>query len=551
MKYRQTCTRAAAITLVAVLGMAVAQAADGGRTAPLFDDLGTHHVPVTTTVSQAQRYFDQGVILAYGFNHAEAVRSFREAQRLDPTCAMCFWGEALALGPNINKPMDPADAPQAVAAVKQAERLAGPTTPREQALIAALGRRYVDPAPADRSALDRAYADALAAVVADHPDDLDAATFYAEALMDLMPWAYYTETGEAKPQTEQVTSILEGILARNPDHPGAIHLYIHAVEASATPERAVAGADRLGDLVPGSGHLVHMPSHIYLRVGRYHDATRANERASKADESYINQCRVQGFYPALYYPHNIHFIWYTASLEGRSAVAIEAARKLADNVPVDLIADIPLIEQFLVVPLFGHIRFARWDDVLAEVQPRAEHRFATGMWHAARGIAYSAKGLQDEAEAERAAFVAAAAAYGPDAYEKYGYPADVLQRIAGQLLDAGIAGNNGDDAALITALEQAVALEDGLPYMEPPYWFFPNRPLLGAALLARGRAVEAEAVFRRDLEKVPHNGWSLDGLAASLAAQGRAAEASAVRAQFDVAWQRADVTLGKTGIQPY
>lgn len=550
MRFRQTGARAAALTLVVLASVAVAQAAGDGKTAPLFDDLGSHHVPITTAAAQAQRYFDQGIILAYGFNHAEAVRSFREAQRLDPKCAMCFWGEALALGPNINKPMDPADVPQAVAAVTQAQAQAAHTTPREQALIAALGRRYVDPAPSDRTALDQAYADALATVVAEHPDDLDAATFYAEALMDLMPWAYYTETGEAKPLTEKVTSILEGILARNPDHPGAIHLYIHAVEASSTPERAVAGADRLGDLVPGSGHLVHMPSHIYLRVGRYHDATRANERAAKADESYINQCRVQGFYPALYYPHNIHFIWYTASLEGRSAVAIEAARKLADNVPVDLIADIPLIEQFLVVPQYGHIRFARWDDVLAEPKPRAEHRFATGMWHAARGIAYAAKGMHDEAVAERAAFTAAAAAYGPDAYEKYGYPADVLQNIAGQLLEAGIAGNAGDDASLIAALERAVALEDGLPYMEPPYWFFPNRPLLGAALLARGRATEAEAVFRRDLELVPHNGWSLDGLAASLEAQDRGAEADAVRAQFDRAWQRADVTLGKAGIQP-
>ncbi|MEQ8660523.1 MAG: hypothetical protein RLW62_06870 [Gammaproteobacteria bacterium] len=521
-------------------------AGQDGRTAPLFDDLGDHHVPITTAVPLAQRYFDQALMLAWGFNHAESVRSFREAQRLDPACAMCFWGEAFALGPNINKPMDPADVPAAWAAVQQAQALAARASPREQALIAALAQRYGAVAVDDRAPLDQAFADAMATVAAAYPDDLDVLTFYAEALMDTMPWAYYEEDGTPKPLTGTLTATLETVLANNPAHPGAIHLYIHAVEASSTPERAEDGADRLADLVPGSGHLVHMPSHIYLRVGRYHDATLTNERAAKADESYINQCRAQGFYPALYYPHNIHFLWYTASLEGRSEMAIAAARKLADNVPKDLIGDIPLIEQFLAVPMFGLIRFARWDAVLAEPQPREDHRFATAMWHAARGIARAARGEREQAETERAAYREGASVYDADAYATYGYPADVLLGIAGHVLDATIAHLDGDADKLVAELEAAVAAEDALPYMEPPYWFFPNRHLLGAALLELGRPAEAEAVYRRNLEKVRRNGWALDGLAQSLVAQGRHDEAAAVRAEFAAVWPHADVTLGQT-----
>ncbi len=456
---------------------------------------------------------------------------------------MCFWGEAWALGPNINKPMDPADVPAARAAIDRALQLAAAAGPLEQALIGAMDKRYLAGAPEDRAPLDLAFADAMAAVVAQHPDSLDAATLYAEAVMDTMPWAYYEEDGSAKPATIAAVGALERVLAANPDHPGAIHFYIHAVESSATPERAEAAADRLADLVPGAGHLVHMPAHIYLRVGRYHDGTLANERASLADESYINQCRAQGFYPALYYPHNIHFLWYTASLEGRSAVAVAAARKLADNVPQDLIGDIPLIEQFLAVPLYGLIRFARWEDVLAEPEPREDHRFARGMWHAARGIAFAALGRADEARQAQAAWRSAAAAYGPDAYETWGYPADVLLSIAGHALTAALADAGGDDEAVFAALEAAVALEDGLPYMEPPYWFFPTRHLLGAALLERGQWARAEAVYRADLEKVRNNGWALHGLATALQAQGRTEAAAQARARFEAAWPHADVRL--------
>ncbi len=537
-----------AAALYLAFASSVAAATPAPPEAPLFDDIGDHHAPITTTAALAQTYFNQGLTLSYGFNHAEAVRSFRAAQQADPQCAMCYWGEAYALGPNINKPMDPADQPAAWAAAAKAQSLAARVTPREQAYIAAMQLRYSPTAVTERRPLDQAYADAMGKFVQQFPADLDGGAIYAEALMNLMPWAYYNPDGSAKALTDTVVALLESILARNADHIGAIHFYIHIVEASDTPERAEAGADRLAGLAPGVGHLVHMPAHIYLRVGRYHDATVANERAALADESYINQCRAQGFYPALYYPHNIHFGWYTASIEGRSAVAIAAARKLADNVPIDLIAGIPLIEQFLAVPMFGLIRFARWDEVLAEAQPRAGHFFATAMWHAARGIAEAAKGLPEAALASRSAYQNSAAHYGPDAYERFGFPADTLLAIAGHVLNAAIAADAGDHATHISELESAVRIEDALPYMEPPYWFFPNRHLLGAALLKLERGADAEAVFRADLERHPRNGWALHGLAASLAQQGKAAESQSVFAEFEKTWQHADISLGNDGL---
>lgn len=538
--------------LVALLVLMAARldAAEPSRPpAPLFDDIGSHHAEISTQVETAQQYFDQGLTLTYGFNHAEAVRSFKAAQSADPTCAMCYWGEAFALGPNINKPMDDADVPQAYAAAQKALSLAGNASPREQAYINALVARYARQPVSDRRPLDQAFADAMAEVAKAYPDDLDAASLTAEAMMDLMPWDYYTSDGVAKPLTNTVTALLESILAKNPDHPGAIHLYIHAVEASDTPERAEAGADRLGELVPGVGHLVHMPSHIYLRVGRYHDATLVNQRAAEADESYINQCRAQGFYPALYYPHNLHFLWYTASLEGRSEIAIPAGRKLADNVPQDLIAGIPLLEQFLAVPMYGLVRFGRWDEVLAEPKPRAKHAFATAMWHATRGMAQAHKGHRHAAAMSRKAFQDAAAVYGPGSAATQGYPADLLLRIAGHVLNSAIAAELGNDQEIIDELEAAVAIEDQLPYMEPPYWFFPNRHLLGSALLKLGRASEAEAVYRADLKHVPDNGWSLHGLAASLKAQGKHDEAGKVREQLAVAWERADIVVGANGVR--
>jgi tetratricopeptide (TPR) repeat protein len=516
-----------------------------GATAPLFNDLGPHRRAVTTSSDLAQRYFNQGLVLTYGFNHAEAARSFREAQRLDPSCAMCFWGEAYALGPNINKPMDPADNTRAWVVVQGALRTAAAhATPVEKALIEALAQRYTEKAPADRSDLDRAYADAMRRVARAYPDDADVQALFAEALMDTMPWDYYTAQGEPKPETQEAIAALERALEIDPHHPGAIHYYIHAVEASHTPERAEAPADRLRNLVPGAGHLVHMPSHIYLRVGRYHDASEANVRAAGADETYINQCRAQGFYPAAYYPHNIDFLQSSAGFEGRSAVAIDAARKLRGSLAEGAVEQFPTAEEYLPRYLYTLARFGRWEEILAEPRPDPKLRYLTGAWHYVRGLALAATGRVDAAQAELERV--RALRDEPGASELYflsgATPAQLLD-IAAAVLEGRIAGARGDWASALAPLERAVALQDALPYTEPPSWYFPNREALGHALLQAGRPADAEAVFRTQLEKTPRNGWSLFGLAQSLRAQGKTEEAALVEDRFREAWKLADVSL--------
>jgi len=515
------------------------------RPAPLFEDLGSYHHPITTDSDLAQKYFDQGLILAYGFNHAEAERSFRAATEVDPSCAMCFWGVALALGPNINKPMASEDAPAAYEAAQRALELAPGASPREQAYVQALAQRYAAEAPADRAPLDRAYADAMAEAASTYPDDLDLATLYAEALMDLQPWDYWDAAGKPKGSADQIVAVLEQVLAAAPNHPGALHLYIHAVEASSDPQRGEVAADRLGDLVPGAGHLVHMPAHIYLRIGRYADASEANVRAAAADESYITQCNVQGFYPALYYPHNIHFLWLTASIEGRYNLALESARKLSAAVTEEQVRQYPEIEWYLPTPLFTLARFERWDDILVEPAPPADFSYNTAVWHYARGLAYAAKGNVEAARSELAAIDAiletpAVRDYVPAPGQP---PTKHLIEIAENILTASVAEATKQRAATIAALQTAVRLQDALPYMEPPYWYYPVRQSLGAAYLRFGEPRKAEAVFRRDLEEHPDNGWSLFGLAASLDAQGRSREAAEVHAQFEEAWRNADTRL--------
>ena len=515
-----------------------------GASAPLFNDLGDHHRAVSTRSELAQRYFDQGLVLTYGFNHAEAARSFREAQRLDPSCAMCFWGEAYALGPNINKPMDPEDNPRAWQASRAALAAAGGAAPVERALIEALSARYAEQAPADRSGLDRAYADAMRPVAAAYPDDADVQALFAEALMDTMPWNYYAPDGAEKPETREVVATLERALALDPDHPGAIHFYIHAVEPSGAPERAEAPADRLQTLVPGAGHLVHMPAHIYLRVGRYHDASRANELAAAADETYISQCRAQGFYPASYYPHNLDFLQASAGFEGRSAVALDAARRLVGTLPPETVAEFPSTEELLPRQLFALARFGRWEEILAEPEPPAGLRYLTGMYRYARGVALAATGRAGAARAE----LEQVRALGKElsrsdlTFLSGSSPAQLLE-IAALVLEARIAGAGGDWAAAVAPLRTAVARQDALPYTEPPPWYFPVREALGHALLQAGRAAEAEAVFAEQLERTPDNGWSLYGLAASLRAQGKAEAAEAADARFREAFRRADVSL--------
>lgn len=517
--------------------------------APLFEGMGDYHRPITTNDAGAQRYFDQGMVLAFGFNHAEAIRSFRAAQRLDPDCAMCFWGEALATGPNINVTsggmaiMSPESRVAAHAAAQKALSLADRVAPVERALIEAQAVRYDGSETSDRDPLDRAYAEAMRSVVQRFPDDDDAAAMYAEAWMNTMPWNYWSDDGQPRPETVEVIDALERIIARSPRHPLALHLYIHAVEASSDPGRAEAAADTLLTLVPGSGHLVHMPAHTYWRVGRYHDAAEANVRAAAVDEQYIAQCNAQGFYPALYYPHNIHFLWAASSMEGRSAVAIDAARRVAANVRIEQMREFPTVEFFRTIPLLALTQFGRWDEILAEPMPDASLRYATAIAHYARGVALARKGDLAAARRERDQLVPLRDTTEILFLDTNDYPAVTLLQIADALLEGELAMAAGSVDAAVGHFERAVALQDGLPYMEPPFWYYPTRQSLGAALLAAGRAGEAEAVYRRELEDYPHNGWSMFGLAESLAAQGRTDEAAEVREMFAHVWARADVEL--------
>ena len=516
--------------------------------APLFEGMGDYHMPITTTDSNAQRYFDQGMVLAFGFNHAESIRSFRAAQTLDPACAMCFWGEALATGPNINVTsngkaiMTPAERGDARAAIDQALALTDGLTPKERDWIQALDQRYDGQADTPRDPLDRAWADALADMAARYPDDTTVASVYAEALMNTMPWDYWGPDGEAKPDTQAVIASLEAVMAADPDHPLALHLYIHALEASSNAAKAEPTADRLANLVPGSGHLVHMPSHIYFRVGRYQDSALANIRAAEVDEAYIAQCNAQGFYPALYYPHNIHFLWASATMQGQSALSLDSARRVVANVRVEQVEQFPTIQFFRTVPMLSLVRFARWDEILAEPEPYEPFAFARAIWHYGRGVAHAALGDTEAALIE----LAAIEQLEPEVDEIFMgnvYPARDLLGIAKALLAGEMAYRAGDAASAVLAFEEAVALQDALPYTEPPFWYYPTRQSLGAALLASGQVAEARAVFERDLQQYPMNGWSMFGLAEALRRQGDDAGAGKVAARFDAVWQFADVEL--------
>ncbi len=440
--------------------------------APRLEGLGTHHYEISTASKDAQAFFDQGLRLAYGFNHAEAIRSFKEAARLDPKAAMAQWGQALALGPNINDPMPRERELEAVAAIKNAQELASDATEKERDFIAALATRYAEDADADRAAMDRAYADAMKKLYARYPEDADAGTLYAAALMNTMPWDYWTEDLKPKSETADVVATLQAVLVRYPDHAGANHYYIHTVEASAEPERGVPSADRLAELMPGSGHLVHMPSHIYLRVGRYADASKANVDAIVADEDYIAQCQAQGLYPVGYYPHNIHFLWASSTLEGRSDVALDAAKKVAAKVQVDLAREIGALQSFLATPLFAQVRFGRWQDILTTPPPAADLHFLTGIWHYARGIAFTAKNQIDRADAELAALEKIVAQPELESFMVNNATAAHILEIAYGTLAGEMAARSGETDRAVQLLEEAVALQDSLPYMEPPNWHY-------------------------------------------------------------------------------
>lgn len=523
--------------------------------APLLGGMGDYHHPITSNNPDAQLYFDQGMVLAFGFNHAEAIRSFRAAQRLDDNCAICFWGEALATGPNINvtsngKAVMSIEAREAAyAALTNAIERKQHASEPERDYIDALAARYSADPNDEREPLDRAYADKMREIARKYPLDDDVQALFAEALMVTIPWDYWLTPEQPKPATVEVIDALETVIARSPRHPLALHLYIHAVEASGRPERAEQAADTLANLVPGSGHLVHMPAHIYWRVGRYGDATEANLRAAAVDEAYIARTHAQGFYPALYYPHNIHFLWASSSMEGRSAVAIEAARKVAANVHLEQIEEFPSVEFFKTIPLLALVQFGHWSEILSEPAALPQYDYSNAIWHYARGVAQANLGDLDAARAEREALMTLRDSVKVHFLDSVDYPASSLLMIADELLLGEIALAQGDDKAAVEHFRGAVATQDQLPYMEPPFWYYPTRQSLGLALLSAGKPGEAEAVYRRDLEQYPRNGWSMLGLIQSLEAQGRGDEASEVREAFEQVWSRADVELSASRIQ--
>jgi len=480
-----------------------------GQIAPRLQNLGFHKFPVTTSSERAQLFINQGLMLTYGFNHAEATRAFREAARLDPSCAMAYWGMALVLGPNINMAMAPEKEPQAYAMIQKAIVLKNNVSERERAYIEALAKRYSGDAKPNRTALNRAYVKAMRELHNRYPDDLDAATMYAEAVMDLMPWSYWMRDMQPYPETVEVMRVLEAVLTSNPNHPGAIHLYIHTVEY-ARPDLAEAGAERLRKLSPGAGHLVHMPSHIFRRIGRYADASKSNEDAIAADEDYITQCRAQGVYPLAYYPHNIHFLWDSATMEGRRKVAIEAARKASSSIPDGAWREVPLLHQFLVAPLFAYTRFGEWDTILSEPRPPDDSLFWTGIWHYARGLAFTAKGKMGTATEELESLQSIASQKSLEGYRvtfsRNG--AKAILDIAVEVLAGELAAKRGDYDNAIARLHRGILLEDNLIYNEPPDWHVPVRQSLGAVLLDAGRFAEAEAIYWQDLSLNRENGWS-------------------------------------------
>ncbi len=538
----------AAIVGVATIG-AVASAENApattepGQLAPLLDGTGETTHPVTTKNPRAQQFFDQGLRLVYAFNHAEAIRSFKEAQRLDPSCAMAFWGEALALGPNLNQMFQPENVTPAYDAIQKAISLKPGVSESERAFIDALAARYSSDPGADRAALDQAYSSAMAKVAAAYPGDDDARVLYADSIMNTMPWNYYSRDGRPRGMTPVILENLETVFARNPKHTGAAHLYIHATEEH-QPQKAEAAADALLHAAPAAGHLVHMPSHTYMRLGRYADGFKSNELAVAADESYLTQCRQQGIYPLAYYPHNVHFLMYAAERRGQGDAAVFQARKVSKQAHDHMAGmDFALYESFYTMPLHMMSRFGRWDGILAEPAPEETTPYVRGIWHyaRARALLHTDRARQAVSELKALDDLRASADFGA---MTVGF-ADpkVLLNIASNIVRGEIAAGRGrfDDA--IALLDEAVRLEDGLMYNEPPDWPTPVRQILGAVLLDAGRPAQAEIVYWADLKKNPENGYSLFGLWQCLSEQERGDEAAAVRARFDAAWANADTKL--------
>ena len=543
---------AAGILVAAVTPAAVSPAAaqhqhgnDTDRAAatgnvPIFRGVAIPH-KIATRSATAQRLFDQGLGLCFAFNHDEAIRSFEAAAHADPTAAMPWWGVALALGPNINMPMSPEAEERALDALAKARARMAKATRAERDYVNALAKRYAAPAGENRAGRDSAYADAMRGLVKKNPADADAAVLCAEALMDLRPWDLWTPGGEPKLGATEIVSRLEAAMKRAPNHIGALHLYIHTLEASPYPQRAEAAADRLRKLSPEAGHLMHMPTHIYLRIGRYEEGALENQRAIDVDQGYIDRYKIEGIYPMMYANHNIHMRWSALCSMGRSADAIAASRLLQEKAPFDMARQMQPMELFTGAPFLTLPRFGKWGEILDEPAPPADLRLTSGAWRFARGLAYAATGRPAEAAAERES-LAAIAEHSDGLYWGLATGRAVMS-FALTFLDGELAARAGRAEEATALLGRASGMQDSLQYDEPPQWNMTARQSLGAVYLGAGRAAEAEAVYREDLRRFPENGWSLRGLADALRAQGRRADADAAEARFQKAWAGADVTL--------
>ena len=524
---------------LAMFSPAEAAPADQTDAPPLFDNLGSLHHPITTTSEQAQRYFDQGLRLVYAFNHEEAIRSFEAAAHLDSQAAMPYWGIALALGPNINSAMEKKAEQRAIEMVQKARRLADRATPEEQAYIDALVTRYVSRKGAKRKRLDEAYAKAMRLMAQRFPEDADAATLFAEALMDLRPWDLWKPDGRPQPGTDEIVTTLESVLAQNPDHPGACHYYLHAVEASPQLERALPCAERLPGLMPGAGHLVHMPAHIYMRVGRYHEAVERNQQAAHIDEQYLAGQHPTGEYADGYYTHNLHFLWASLAMEGRNVEAMKAARNLTATITEEEARKDRGKELYLPTPIFSMIRFGRWEELLREPPPPKGLRLMEGMWRLGRGLALVATGRLPGAEGEHVVLAGLTKQIRRDRTTEEKTERALL-KIAERVLSGEIAVRRQryDDA--IRLFQDAIKIEETLPYSEPPLWPLSVRHHLGTALLLADRPSEAEAAYHADLLRYPDNGWALIGLIQSLRVQQKDDQTAEAEDRFKKAWAHAD-----------
>ncbi|MDW5289815.1 hypothetical protein [Formosa sp. PL04] len=512
--------------------------------APLFENIGNHSYKVSTTNDLAQRFFNQGLSLTYAFNHAEAHRSFMEASRLDPDLAMAYWGQAYTLGPNINDPEPTEDRKESYnkAMLKANKHIAG-TTKKERDLIQALGYRYSNDFSTPVEELNLEYMIAMAKVVKKYPKDPDILTLYAASVMNTARWNYWDKNGNPMPNIKDAKEALEFAMKENPNHPGAHHYYIHMVELP-TPELAVPSAEILGELMPGAGHIVHMPSHIYIRVGRYKDAVEVNKKAILADEDYISQCFSQGIYPLGYYPHNIHFLWSAASLLGDSKTAIDAAKKTAEKVPVGEMEALHFLQNFAATPLLAYVRFGKWNDILTYPKPNDDIKYLKLIWHYARGIAFIKKHNIPEAKEELEAIKTYTTDPDMETIKASGFDnGTAISKLAYEVVSGELANEQGDFKEAIAHLEQAVILEDNLIYNEPSAWYIPPRQNLGAVLMNANQFEKAEVVYKEDLNKLRQNGWSLMGLSKSLSEQGKTIEAEKIKTEFDKAWQYSDITI--------